>query len=106
MRRFFAISAVLGLFGLATLAVRADEDVYLKDKAKPVKGVIKQENGKGITVAGKGTFPAEQIDDIYYELLPLTIRLQEYKPGFQAEKDASLPAKEAQRKTLLAEALA
>ncbi len=86
MRR--VVLAVLA-FALWTGALRAEEEIFLRGQAKSMKGAVKEENARGITV-GKLAIPAGDIVDVVYqEMDPVAVRL-EYRKGVKAEKDGQL----------------
>ncbi len=72
----------------------AQDKVYQKSKGelKPTSGQIKEESPKGVQ-AGKDFILAEDIIDIEYEVVPLTVRTGSYRPARDAEKDFSDPKK-------------
>lgn len=95
----FAIPAFIILAGVS--AVYAD-DVYQKSKEKKTTGTVKQETGMGIVVTGvKELIPAEDIIDIEYEIEPVIVRTNTYRPAIVAEKDSLDPSKDAKRKANL-----
>ena len=93
----------------------AQDKVYVKNREKFVPGKTKidyiagkiaKESPQGIDVTGvKLTIPADEIVDIEYELNPVDVRLNIYRPAFNADLKAHDPKAEAQRKTNLAAAL-
>jgi len=61
--RCFTLSIALLLAG----SLCADE-VFVKNKEKPLKGTVQKESAKGVQLAGKEFIPAEDILDIHYDL--------------------------------------
>src|SRR4051812_31535977 len=94
-----AVALTLG-GGLA----QAQEEIFVRGKEKPIKGAITKESPKEIVVGVKDVVPAEDIIDIVYDLRPISANLN-YRKGVQSEKESFDPAKEKDRKTLLADAL-
>ena len=97
----FAVVAVVAV----TLA---NDEVTVRSKEKPYKGPIKSETSRSIEVTGvKEPIPAEEILDIVYEVTPVDVRINTYRPGVLSEKEYHDPdpKKEAKRKANLAEAL-
>lgn len=92
---------------LPSSGLAQEEVVYRgKDKDESVKKAIKAESAQGVVLAGvKDPIPAEIIQDVFYEVEPLSIRLSDYRPALLAEKNANDPSKEAKRPAHLAEAL-
>ncbi len=101
LRRWLPALVVMVFAGGALL--RADE-VYVRGKDKPIKGKIKSEDAKEVKVGLKEIIPADQIVDIVYELSTVT-PFQKYKNAQRVEKESLDPAKEANRKVLLDEAV-
>ena len=102
--RIWNVLLVLIGFLLGAAALKADEDIFLRGKEKPTKGVIKSESPRGIVV-GKDSFAAEEIVDVKYELAAVGDRIALYTPAITAEKASLDPAQEANRKKLLGEAV-
>ena len=102
LRRGLPALAVFAVIGGAL--VLADEDVYVRNKDKPIRGKITKEGPKEITVGLKDTIRAEDIVDIVYEPQPLTAKLA-YNAAVKLEKESLDPANEPKRKEKLAEAL-
>src|SRR5207249_5547181 len=106
---------VLALCLLAPALSLAQDKIYVKNREKFIPGKTKidyiagkiaKESPQGIDVTGvKGTIPAEEIVDIEYEVNPVDVRLNVYRPAFSADLKAHDPKFEAQRKTNLATAL-
>jgi TolA-binding protein len=106
MRRFLLCCAC---FAVAGSPAWAEETVTVRNQETPIKGVITQESGAGVTIKiGKGTktLPADDIIDVVHEdVEPIKARLA-LRQARAAEKESSDPAgKEAKRKEKLAEAL-
>ncbi len=101
LRRWLPALLVIVFAGSAPL--RAD-DVYVRGKEKPIKGTITAESAKEIKVGTKQLIPAENIIEVVYELDTATTTIR-YKKAVTAEKESLDPAKEANRKGLLAEAI-
>jgi predicted negative regulator of RcsB-dependent stress response len=104
MKRFLAVWTTMAILVMAYAAC-AEDEIYLRGKDKAIKGVVVKESAKGISLKAGGDFPAETIDDILYEVNPVTVRLQSYRPAFNAEKDFLDPAKQKEHKKKLDEAL-
>ncbi len=105
--RFRVVLALSAACVLAGSVARAQEEVYVRGQEKPLKGSIKTESPKGITLAtGKDLIPAENITDVVYDPPEVTVKINFYRPAQKAEK-ASLDvlAKDADRKAALAEAI-
>lgn len=101
LQRWLSAMVVIAFAGGGLL--RAD-DIYVRGQDKPKKGSITAESAKDIKVGTKETIPAENIVDIVYDLDTATTTLR-YRKAVTAEKESLDPAKEANRKALLAEAL-
>lgn len=101
----YSLWASICAVALSGLAVRAEDDVFVRGKEKPVKGVVATESAKGVSVKGAGTIAAETIDDIVYEVTPVQTRIASYRPATIFEKESLDPTKEAKRKANLEEAL-
>jgi tetratricopeptide (TPR) repeat protein len=85
MRRIlFSLIAVV----LWTGMLRAEEEVFLRGQAKSIKGNIKEESPRGITL-GKQAIAAGDIVEVVYEVEPVSVRF-EYRTGVKAEKDGQL----------------
>src|SRR5438094_9311870 len=98
---------LLGLAVVLTLGgglVQAQEEIFVRGKEKPMKGAVTKESAKEIVVGVKDVVPAEDILDIVYDLRPISANLN-YRKGVQSEKESLDPAKEKDRKTLLADAM-
>lgn len=94
-----AVTATLGL---------ADDEVFVRSKDKPYKGVIKSESPRGVVMSGvKGMIPAENIIDVFYDIASADTRLNVYRPALASEKDYNDPdpKKKDKRKANLADAL-
>jgi tetratricopeptide (TPR) repeat protein len=104
MKRFSFVSAMLAVV-LLSRAAWAEDDIYVRGKEKPVKGVVTTESAKGISAKGAGTIAAETIDDIVYEVTPVQTRIAMYRPATIFEKESLDPSKESKRKANIAEAL-
>jgi tetratricopeptide (TPR) repeat protein len=106
-RRWLPVLVAMVFAGGAGVALlRADDEVYVRDKDKPVKGRITAEGPKEIKVGVKELIPADSIVDVVYEMQGEKIlTAQPYRAGTKAEKDSLDPAKDAKRKENLAEAL-
>jgi tetratricopeptide (TPR) repeat protein len=85
MRRVVLALIALGLW---TGTVWAEEEVFLRGQAKGIKGNLKEENARGITL-GKMAIPAGDIVDVVYEVDPVSVRF-EYRNGVKAEKDGQI----------------
>src|SRR5262245_4139359 len=71
------------------------------------KAFIEAESPRGVTInKGKTQVPAEDIDDVLFQVMPLEIRLSAYRPATAAEKLALSATKEKDRAKALTEALA
>jgi hypothetical protein len=110
MRRAVFLTFVVSV--LVTLAsaagTLANDEVIVRSKDKPYKGPIKSETSRGVEITGvKETIPAEDIVDILYDVNPVDVRINVYRPGVKSEKDYNDPdpKKEAQRKANLSDAL-
>ncbi|HWY86810.1 MAG TPA: hypothetical protein VNX28_08795 [Gemmataceae bacterium] len=91
-------------------SARANDEVAVRLKEKPYIGPIKAESSRGIEITvGKETItiPAEDIVDVKYEVTPVEVRINVYRPALVSEKDYNDPdpKKEAKRKANLADAL-
>jgi TolA-binding protein len=98
----------LGFSALLLLApaVSAQQTIYLRNAEKPLKGSIKEESPRGIVLTGsKERIPPDDIVDVEYEVEPIAVRLQEYRPARKAEQAAEDPAQEAKRRANLAMAI-
>lgn len=104
MKRFVVIWATFATLFLA-LAASAEDEIYLRGKDKAIKGFVAKESAKGISLKAGGDFAAETIDDILYEVNPVTVRLQSYRPAFIAERDFVDPVKQKEQKANLEKAL-
>ncbi len=93
MRWFFLCIIVL-VFMLVPSWALGQEKIFLKSNpTKPLSGDVKSESPKEV-VLGKVMVPAEDIEDIEYQVMPLgEVRLKYYRPALAAEKDASDPKK-------------
>lgn len=80
----------------------ADDLIYIKGTAKPVKTTIKKESAQGIQASGKDV-AADDVIDVEYELNPLSVRAGLYRKARDAEKDSL--EKEAGRKGNIASAI-
>jgi len=70
----------------------AEEEVFLRGQAKSIKGDLKEENARGITL-GKMPIPAGTIEDVvYHDLKPVSVRLEYRNNGVKAEKDGKQAA--------------
>jgi tetratricopeptide (TPR) repeat protein len=104
------LPAVL-LAGLAaflwTTPARAQDTVYTRDnREKGIKGKVESENTRGVKTSGaKAPIAAEDIVDITYEVNPLEIRLNFYRPAVDADQQAVKATKESVRKSAAEEAL-
>src|SRR5947209_4265152 len=99
-----ALAAFAGL--LCGPAARAQDVVYTKDNPKGIKGKVEDESARGVKLAGrKELIPAENIEDIVYEVEPLEIRVNAYRRAVIAEQEAARATKEGARKAALQEAL-
>jgi len=95
---------VLAVALAAAPAARAQEEVYVRGNAKPLKGSITQEDAKGVKLGTKDLIPADEIVDVVYEVKPISVNIA-YRNGVKFEKDSLDPAKDKDRKANLAEAL-
>ena len=108
MRRRIVSIAALAAMLFAGIR-RAQDEVTVRDKAKPYKGAVKSESTRGIVVAGvKDMIPVEDVVDIFYEVTPILVRTGMYRPAHDAEKEYNDPdpKKESKRKAKLGEAIA
>lgn len=115
MRR--GIFAVLCVCLAAPSAAHAQDKIYLKNKEKYLgakskleflSAKVQTESPDGIRVAGaKDLIPADDIIDIEYEVLPIDVRLNVYRPAVDADRKAHdpNPKLEPQRKSNLAAAI-
>jgi tetratricopeptide (TPR) repeat protein len=105
-RRVFLLASFAALaFVSLTLA---NDEVTVRSKDKPYKGPIKNESARFVEIIGvKEPIPAEDIVDIKYEVNPVDVRINLYRPAWINEKDYNDPdpKKEAKRKANLADAL-
>lgn len=85
MRRVLLAATILAM---CTSAVLAEEEIFLRGQAKSIKGDIKEESARGITL-GKMPISAGDIVDVVYEVDPVSVRF-EYRKGVKAEKDGQL----------------
>jgi len=81
---------MLGFIAIAVGAVAfADDDIYLKSaKGVKSKGAIASESAKGIVLKSGQKIPAEDIDDVFYDLTtsPVLATLS-YRNGFNSERE-------------------
>jgi tetratricopeptide (TPR) repeat protein len=87
--------------GLVSIrAARAQDLVFAKDhKDKGIKGKVEAESTRGVKLSSaKALIPAEDIIDITYEVLPLEIRLNAYRPAVEADRQVVMGLKAATRK--------
>jgi hypothetical protein len=109
---------VLGLICLCLvgpMAARAQDKIFLKNKEKYLgqkskadflAAKVQSEAPDGIRVAGyKELIPAEDIVDIEYVVDPIEVRLNVYRPAFDADLKVHNPKLEAERKKNLAAAI-
>src|SRR5207253_11207811 len=107
MRRRVIVLASFTVALCVTIAI-ADDEVSVRSKDKPYKGTIKVESSRGIEITGlKGAIPAEDVVDIIYDVTPVEVRINLYRPAVLSEKDYNDPdpKKEANRKAKLSDAL-
>lgn len=107
MKRIGLLAAIV--MALSSSAARAQEEIIFrgKDKDESVKKAIKAESARGIIVAGaKEPIAPETIVDVVYDVEPIDVRLNAYRPAMAAEKLANDPTKEAKRQANLADAIA
>ena len=105
-----SISYLLASFAIAVFVAitLANDEVTVRSKDKPYKGPIKNETSRSIEMTGiKAPIPAEDIVDILYDVNPVDVRINVYRPAVKSEKDYNDPdpKKESQRKANLADAL-
>ncbi len=109
MRRCVLILALgTAWLAAATSTARAQEEVFFrgKEKDESIKKAIKTESAGGIVLAGsKDVIPADVILDVVYEVKPLGIQVNQYRPARNAEKNANDPGMEGKRPGQLAEAI-
>jgi uncharacterized protein HemY len=82
---------------LAASVAFAEDEVYtVASKDKPLRGTIKAESPRGITL-DKQDIAAEEIHDIFYDTPTVEIRVKFYRKASDDEKAALNPAKEEDR---------
>src|SRR5262245_16292538 len=108
MHRTLLFSVVA--FVVLAPGVRAQDEVYVRGKEKPLKVNIKSESGLGIEQElgkgkGKEIIPAEDIVDVMYNnLTPDGVRVNIYRPAFTKErKYFDQPRKDLKEKITLGE---
>jgi hypothetical protein len=109
------VLAVVCLCLVGPSAARAQDKIFLKNKEKYVgqkakvdflTAKIQSELPDGIRVAGyKELISADDIIDIEYMVDPIDVRLNVYRPAFDADQKLHNPKLEAERKKNLAAAL-
>ena len=106
MRRYI-LPLSLFVFAAGVACVLADDEIIMRSKDKPYRGVIKGESVRGVEIKGKEIIPAESIVDIVYEVTPVDMLINLYRPALQREKDYydPDPKKDAKRKANLDEAI-
>jgi hypothetical protein len=101
---------VAALLTVLLPAAAPADDVFLhgaKDKPSH-QGTVKQESPAAVTlVKDKGTveIPAEQIREIVYDIEPVVVRVNKYRPALKAERDAEAAATPAARAKLYQDAV-
>jgi hypothetical protein len=104
----FLVAALLALI-LPAAAARADDVFLQRAKDKPShQGTVKQESPAVVTLArdkGSLEIPAEQIRDIVYDIEPVVVRVNKYRPALKAEHDAEAAASPQARAKLYQEAV-
>jgi len=106
MRHLIILLASFSAALFVTIALA--DDVTVRSKDKPYKGTIKSESSRGIEITGiKEPIPAEEIVDIIYDVNPVDVRINQYRPAQISEKDYNDPdpKKESKRKSNLADAI-
>lgn len=99
------LALVISIMGLGAGMVHAQDEVYERGKKEPHKSAVTKESAKGVLLKD-GTFVAAQnIEDIFYEVTPVNVRINTYRPAFAAEQESLQPGKEAKRKANIAEAI-
>lgn len=104
IRRFGTL--IVGFAALAAGAIAlADDDIYLKGKGKS-KAAIASETAKGVVLKSGTKIPAEDIDDIFYELTtsPVLATLS-YRNGFNSEREWASAVDPKKRAAAYADAL-
>jgi len=99
---------VLGLAGLFwTSAAPAQDVVYTQTNLdKGIKGKVELESTRGVKTSGaKELIPAEEIFDVVFEVKPLQILLNAYRPAVEADHKGTKAAKEGARKGFIDDAL-
>lgn len=104
MKRLLALWVGAGVMFLGA-AAWAEDEIFIRGKEKSVKGVIAKESAQGVSFKDGTTYKAETIDEIVYEVNPLSIRLASYMPAVRAERDSLDPAKAKDHKAKLDEAV-
>ncbi len=93
----------------AAAQAKDPEDIFTKT-SKPGKAAyrafITKESPRGIVLQGMKTLvPADDITDIFFQVEPIGVRINAYRPATLAEKTALTSTKEAERTKALQEAL-
>src|SRR5688572_23572867 len=96
-----AVCALL-LIAVSFSVLSAEETIYLKSAAKPLKTTIKKETAQGLQTSAKDIAP-EEVIDIEYEVNPLLVRTGLYRKARDTEKDSL--EKEGSRKSNIAAAI-
>ncbi len=106
MFRRVLLLATFAIFALVAVGLGNDE-VIVRSKDKPFKGPIQTEGVRGVEIKGINPIPADDILDIHYDVKPVEVLINLYRPAYTAEKDYNDPdpKKEGVRKTKLTEAL-
>jgi hypothetical protein len=100
--RHFAVVLV----GLVFASAAAAQDILDTAQGKSIKGRVETESAQGVKItAAKEMIPAEDIADVTYEVTPLEIRLNAYRPAVEADHKALKAAKGPTRKGLIETAL-
>ena len=101
-QRCFAAIA-LGLFFASTAAA---QDIVYTQQDKSLKGKVEVESAQGVKTSGaKEMIPAEDVFDVAYEVMPLEIRLNAYRPAVDADHKGVKAAKGGTRKGFIDVAL-
>ncbi|MCI0381083.1 MAG: tetratricopeptide repeat protein [Gemmataceae bacterium] len=104
-RRVFVLAALTMVALVAFLD--ANDEVYIRNKEKPIKGPIAKESARGVELKTvKEPIAAEDIAEIVYDITPVTLLVGTYRPAVTAEKNYydPDPKKEANRAAYLVEA--
>src|SRR5436309_15295711 len=91
MRRRIFLLATFSVAVFVTMTL-ANDEVFVRSKQQPYKGPIKSESSRGIEITGvKQAIPAEEIVDIIYDLTPVEVRINVYRPAVQSENKYNEP---------------